>query len=61
MEVKPSLAIKDSQAATEKEQQPTGMKQMDLFTFSKGTVQADVVDVRSERDFPALGGEFAAP
>ena len=37
------------------------MKQMDLFTFSKGTVQADVVDVRSERDFPALGGGFAAP
>ena len=67
MEVKPSLliqsslAMKDSQAASEKEQQPSGMRQMDLFTFAKGTVKADVVDLGSERDFPALGGKFAAP
>jgi len=56
MEVKPGLIKKTSSTVMQKEQKPAGMKQQDRFTYTKGTQEFDVVDVHSERDFPALGG-----
>ena len=56
MEVKPGLLRKKTAEEKKDEQNPAGMKQADIFSYSEGKQAFDVVDMHSEADFPSLGG-----